>query len=111
MPQSLLWMACALAVSTVLAALMYRFFERPVLRLRDRLTGPTTIERAPPPAAAGAGPGSELARRASAAEAAASGREISARRAAPSRRGAGEARHDRGSLKRLASGPRRAAPR
>lgn len=49
-PQSLLWMTCALAVSTVLAALMYRFFERPVLRLRDHLTGPTTIERAPAPA-------------------------------------------------------------
>jgi peptidoglycan/LPS O-acetylase OafA/YrhL len=53
-PRSLLWMVCALAVSTVLAALMYRFFERPVLRLRDRLTGPTTIERVPAPAPSGA---------------------------------------------------------
>jgi len=48
--QSLLWMACALAVSTLLAGGMYRFFEVPVLRLRDRMTGPTVIERAPAPA-------------------------------------------------------------
>jgi peptidoglycan/LPS O-acetylase OafA/YrhL len=46
-PQSLLWMAGALAVSTIFASLMYRFFERPVLRWRDRLVGATTIERAP----------------------------------------------------------------
>ncbi|HEY4231622.1 MAG TPA: hypothetical protein VGO79_15740, partial [Thermoanaerobaculia bacterium] len=54
-PQSLLWMAGALAVSTLLAALMYGLFERPVLRLRDRVVGATVIERAPPsPAASGA---------------------------------------------------------
>jgi hypothetical protein len=27
---------------------MYRWFERPVLRLRDRLTAPVPIERTPP---------------------------------------------------------------
>ena len=50
--QSVLFMVCALAASTLLAAALYGFFERPVLRLRDRLTGQTTIERAPAPAAA-----------------------------------------------------------
>lgn len=49
-PQSLLWMVCALGVATLLAGLMYRFFERPVLRLRDRVTGGAVrIEQAPPP--------------------------------------------------------------
>lgn len=51
-PQSLLWMAGALSVSTILAALMYGLFERPVLRLRDRVVGATVIERAPAVAAA-----------------------------------------------------------
>lgn len=46
------WMACALAVSTVLASLMYLFFERPILRLRDRLTGASAIEQVPAPAQA-----------------------------------------------------------
>ena len=46
-PQSLIFMAGALAASTVLAGLMYGVFERPVLRLRDRLVGATVIERAP----------------------------------------------------------------
>ena len=45
--QSLQWMVCALAVATLVASLMYRFFERPVLRLRDRIIGATVIERAP----------------------------------------------------------------
>jgi peptidoglycan/LPS O-acetylase OafA/YrhL len=53
-PQSLLWMASALAIAFVLASLMYLFFERPILRLRDRLTGSSspTIERTPAPAQA-----------------------------------------------------------
>jgi peptidoglycan/LPS O-acetylase OafA/YrhL len=48
-PQSLLWMASALAIAFVLASLMYLFFERPILRLRDRLTRSSspTIERTP----------------------------------------------------------------
>lgn len=45
--QSLQWMACALAVAALVASLMYRVFERPVLRLRDRIIGATLIERAP----------------------------------------------------------------
>jgi peptidoglycan/LPS O-acetylase OafA/YrhL len=55
-PRSLLWMVCALAVSTLLAALMYGLFERPVLRLRDRIVGATVIERAPAAAAAPSSP-------------------------------------------------------
>jgi peptidoglycan/LPS O-acetylase OafA/YrhL len=51
-PYSLFLMAIALAVSTVLAALMYGFFERPVLWLRDRWIAPTRIERAPSPSPA-----------------------------------------------------------
>lgn len=47
--ESLGWMTLALGLSGLLASLMYLFFERPVLRLRDRLTRSSspTIERTP----------------------------------------------------------------
>lgn len=47
---SLTWMVCAVLGSLALAGAMYRWFERPVLRLRDRLTAPVPIERTPPAA-------------------------------------------------------------
>jgi peptidoglycan/LPS O-acetylase OafA/YrhL len=43
-----LWALGALGTSLVLGGAMYRWFEKPVLRLRDRLTGPVTIERPSP---------------------------------------------------------------
>lgn len=52
LPLSLAWMFAAVATSLVLAGAVYRWFEKPVLRLRDRLTSPVLIERAPPPATA-----------------------------------------------------------
>ena len=51
---SVLWMTCAVLGSLALAGAMYRWFERPVLGLRDRLTGAVTIERAPAPDSSGA---------------------------------------------------------
>lgn len=53
LPISLLWMSAAVAASLGLAGILYRWFEKPVLRVRDRLTSPVPIERAPFPAAAG----------------------------------------------------------
>jgi peptidoglycan/LPS O-acetylase OafA/YrhL len=47
---SVTWMVCAVLGSLALAGAMYRWFERPVLRLRDRLTAPVPIERTPPAA-------------------------------------------------------------
>ena len=41
------WMAAALALSFALAGAMYRWFEKPVLRLRDRWVAPVPIERPP----------------------------------------------------------------
>ena len=41
------WMLAALAISLALAGAMYRWFERPVLRLRDRWLAPVPIERPP----------------------------------------------------------------
>jgi peptidoglycan/LPS O-acetylase OafA/YrhL len=52
LPLSLVWMSAAIAASLALAGVMYRVFEKPVLRLRDRLTPPVPIERTPPPATA-----------------------------------------------------------
>jgi peptidoglycan/LPS O-acetylase OafA/YrhL len=43
--QSLMWMAAALAIASALASVMYLWFERPMLRLRDRWTGSTAIEQ------------------------------------------------------------------
>jgi peptidoglycan/LPS O-acetylase OafA/YrhL len=40
-------MAAALAASLALAGAMYRWFEKPVLRIRDRLAAPVFIERTP----------------------------------------------------------------
>ena len=42
-------MSLALASSGILATLMYLYFEKPVLRLRDRLTGSSAIELTPAP--------------------------------------------------------------
>jgi peptidoglycan/LPS O-acetylase OafA/YrhL len=52
--QSLGWMAAALAISFLLAAVLYLYFERPILRFRDRVTASRspTIERAAPASAA-----------------------------------------------------------
>ena len=51
--ESVGWMSLALAMSGILATLMYLYFEKPVLRLRDRLTGTSVIELAPAPVETG----------------------------------------------------------
>lgn len=45
------WMAAALGLSLLLGGAMYRWFEKPVLRLRDRWISPAPIERNPAAAA------------------------------------------------------------